>query len=297
MTTLFSATTAPLPRTQAQAVSDALEQAAWPEAVAVSMSETDEARDLWAVQALYDAEPSVEDVGQALAFAEIEGITITVERLPDTDWVRESLAGLAPVVAGRLFVHGSHDRDARPATAISLEIDAGLAFGTGHHHTTRGCLLALQEVLKSSRPANILDVGCGSGVLAIAAARLTRAPAIASDIDPEAVAVARANAELNGVAPLVRCLVAPGLGHMDIRKAEPYDLVFANILAMPLVQLAPDLSRSVAPGGRLILAGLTSDQARMVLAAYHARGMKCVHRMDIEGWAILTMAHKTRGTA
>jgi ribosomal protein L11 methyltransferase len=297
MTTLFSAATAPLPRAQAQAVSDALEQAAWPEAVAVSMSETDETRDLWAVEALYEIEPAPDDVQQALVFAGIEAVPVTIGPLPETDWVRESLAGLAPVVTGRLFVHGSHDRDARPATAISLEIDAGLAFGTGHHHTTRGCLLALQQVLKSSTPVSILDVGCGSGVLAIAAARLTRAPAIASDIDPEAVAVARANAELNGVAPLVRCLVAPGLGHMDIRKAGPYGLVFANILAMPLIHLATDLSRAVAPGGRLILAGLTSDQARMVLAAYHARGMKCVHRLDLEGWAILTLAHKTRGTA
>jgi ribosomal protein L11 methyltransferase len=297
MTTPFATTTAPLPRMLAQAVSDALEQAAWPEALAVSMTEMDEAQDLWAVQALYDAQPSLEEVLQALAFAEIEGVSITVERLPDTDWVRESLAGLAPVVAGRLFVHGSHDRDRRPAGSISLEIDAGLAFGTGHHHTTRGCLLALQEVLKTITPMNILDVGCGSGVLAIAASRLTRSPAIASDIDPEAVIVARENAAINEVSPLVRCLVAPGLGHMDIRKAGPYGLVFANILAMPLIQLAPDLARSVAPGGRLILAGLTSDQARMVLAAYQARSMKCVHRMDIEGWAILTLAHKTRGTA
>jgi len=297
MTTLYAATTDPLPRAQAQAVSDALDEAAWPEAVAVSMSETDEARDLWAVEALYEIEPSTDEVEQALGFAGLDAVSVTIAPLPETDWVRESLAGLAPVVAGRLFVHGSHDRQARPATAISLEIDAGLAFGTGHHHTTRGCLLALQEVLKANRPVNILDVGCGSGVLAIAAARLTRAPAIASDIDAEAVTVARANAALNGVAPMVRCLVAPGLGHMDIRKAGPFDLVFANILAMPLVHLAPELARAVSPGGRLILAGLTSDQARMVLAAYHARGMQCVHRMDLEGWAIMTLAHKTRGTA
>ena len=297
MTTLYAATTVPLPRDQAQAVSDALEQAAWPESAAVSMSETDEARDLWAVEALYEIEPLREEIDQALGFAGIDPVSVAIGPLPDTDWVRESLAGLAPVVAGRLFVHGSHDRDTRPATAISLEIDAGLAFCTGHHHTTRGCLLALQEALKTITPVNILDVGCGSGVLAIAAARLTRAPAIASDIDPEAVTVARANAELNGVSPLVRCIVAPGLGHMDIRKTGPYGLVFANILAMPLVHLANDLSLAVAPGGRLILAGLTSYQARMVLAAYHARGMKCVHRIDLDGWAILTLAHKTRGTA
>lgn len=297
MTSPFAATTMPLPRNLAQAVSDALEQAAWPEALAVSMTEADEARDLWAVQALYDAEPSAEEVEQALAFAEIEDVALSIERLPDTDWVRESLAGLAPVVAGRLFVHGSHDRGLRPAGSVALEIDAGLAFGTGHHHTTRGCLLALQEVLKTITPLNILDVGCGSGVLAIAASKLTRSPAIASDIDPEAVIVARENAAINEVSPLVRCIVAPGLSHAAIRHSGPFALVFANILAGPLIHLAPDLSRTVAQGGRLILAGLTSDQARMVLAAYHARGMTCVHRIELEGWAILTLAHKTRGTA
>lgn len=297
MTTPFAATTTPLPRTLALAVSDALEQAAWPEALAVSMTEVDEAADLWAVQALYELEPARNEVKQALAFAGIEEVELDISQLPDTDWVRESLAGLAPVVAGRLFVHGSHDRAARPVGAISLEIDAGLAFGTGHHHTTRGCLLALQNALKTIKPGNILDVGCGSGVLAIAAARLTRSPAIASDIDPEAVTVARANVAINQVGPLVRCIDAGGLHHPQIRQAAPYDLIFANILAGPLIQLAPDLASALSRGGRLILAGLTSDQARQVLAAYLARGLICVERIDLEGWAILTLAQKTKGTA
>ena len=297
MTRPFAATTPPLPRAQATAVSDALEQAAWPEALAISMTEADEARDLWFVQALYEAEPSPADIAQALQFAGAEGVDVTIGLLPDIDWVRESLAGLAPVLAGRLFVHGSHDRSARPVGQISLEIDAGLAFGTGHHHTTRGCLLALQDVLKRRHPRTILDVGCGSGVLAIAAARLARVPAIASDIDPEAVSVARINTQINGVGSLVHCVEAAGVHHEQIRGARPFDLVFANILAGPLIALAPDLARSVSARGSLILAGLTSEQARAVLAAYRAQGMILAARRDLEGWAILTLAHMKKGTA
>jgi ribosomal protein L11 methyltransferase len=297
MSTAFTATTPALPRAIASAISDALEQAAWPEALAVSMTEMDEARDLWNVQALYEAEPTPDEIHQALEFAGLDRIEITIGQLPDTDWVRESLSGLAPVVAGRLFVHGSHDRHLRPAAAISLEIDAGLAFGTGHHHTTRGCLLALQDVLKHMKPRSILDVGCGSGVLAIAAATLTRSPAIASDIDAEAIPVARDNAVINATGHLVRCLQATGIDHCEIRRNQPYDLVFANILAGPLVALAPDLSAVVARRGRLILAGLTSEQSRQVIAAYRAQDMIVTARRDHEGWAILTLAHMQKGTA
>lgn len=297
MTLPYAATTPALPRTIASAVSDALEQAAWPEALAVSMTEMDEVQDLWNVQALYDTQPTADDIQQALQFADLQPVEITIGQLPDTDWVRESLSGLAPVVAGRLFVHGSHDRHLRPAAAISLEIDAGLAFGTGHHHTTRGCLLALQDVLKQMTPRSILDVGCGSGVLAIAAATLTRSPAIASDIDPEAIPVARDNAIINAAGPLVRCLQATGVHHREIRRQQPHDLVFANILAGPLVALAPDLAASVSRHGRLILAGLTSEQARQVIAAYRAQAMIVTARRDLEGWTILTLAHMQKGTA
>lgn len=297
MTLPYAATTPALPRTIASAVSDALEQAAWPEALAVSMTEMDEVQDLWNVQALYDTQPTADDIQQALQFADLQPVEITIGQLPDTDWVRESLSGLAPVVAGRLFVHGSHDRHLRPAAAISLEIDAGLAFGTGHHHTTRGCLLALQDVLKQMTPRSILDVGCGSGVLAIAAATLTRSPAIASDIDPEAIPVTRDNAIINAAGPLVRCLEATGVQHREIRRHQPHDLVFANILAGPLVALAPDLAASVSRHGRLILAGLTSEQARQVFAAYRAQAMIVTARRDLEGWTILTLAHMQKGTA
>jgi ribosomal protein L11 methyltransferase len=237
------------------------------------------------------------NIQQALEFAELDPVEIIIGQLPDTDWVRESLSGLAPVVAGRLFVHGSHDRHLRPPAAISLEIDAGLAFGTGHHHTTRGCLLALQDVLKHMKPRSILDVGCGTGVLAIAAAILTRSPALASDIDPEAIPVARQNAGINATGALVRCLLAGGIHHREIRRSQPYDLVFANILAGPLVALAPDLSSVVSRRGRLILAGLTTDQARQVISAYRAQGMVVSARRDLEGWAILTLVHMQKGTA
>ena len=297
MSTPFSVTTGPLPRAVAQGVSDALEEAAWPEALAVSMTEADEALDLWWVQALYQDMPAQAEIEQVFEFAGLTPVAVTVARLPDTDWVRESLIGLAPVEAGRLFVHGSHDRDNRPAGLIGLEIDAGLAFGTGHHHTTRGCLLALQEVLKQLQPRNSLDVGCGSGVLAIAAARLTRAPAVASDIDPEAVTTAQDNVRLNRVAPLVRCVPANGLEHAAIRQRAPYDLVFANILAGPLIAMAPDLSKVVSRRGRLILAGLTSAQARPVLAAYRQQGLAPDQRRDHEGWTILTLRRMLKGTA
>lgn len=297
MSTPFSVTTGPLPRAVAQGVSDALEDAAWPEALAVSMTEADEARDLWWVEALYQDMPQQAEIEQVFEFAGLDAVAVTITQLPDTDWVRDSLTGLAPVEAGRLFVHGSHDRDARPAGSIGIEIDAGLAFGTGHHHTTRGCLLALQDVLKQLQPQNSLDVGCGSGVLAIAAARLTRKPAVASDIDPEAVTTALDNVRLNNVVPLVRCVLANGLDHSAIRQQAPYDLVFANILAGPLIAMAPGLSKVVSRRGRLILAGLTSAQARPVLAAYRQQGLAPDRHRDHEGWAILTLRPMLKGTA
>ena len=207
--------------------------------------------------------------------------------VPQQDWVRESLQGLAPVTAGRFFLHGAHDRVRRRAGGISLEIDAGTAFGTGHHGTTEGCLLALDRILKRRAPRKILDVGCGTGVLAIAAARATGRPALASDIDPEAVRVTLANAALNGVKPLVSGLVAAGLSHPRITAHGPYDLIFANILARPLVSLATGLSRMLAPGGDLILSGLTADQIRWIEATYESRGLRLSRRIRRGNWASL----------
>jgi ribosomal protein L11 methyltransferase len=212
--------------------------------------------------------------------------------LPQRDWVRQSLEGLAPVAAGRFFLHGSHDRERRRSGGISLEIDAGTAFGTGHHGTTEGCLRALDGLLKRRKPRRILDLGCGTGVLAIAAARATGTPALATDIDPEAVRVTLANARHNGAAGLVRGLTAPGLKDHRIHKGAPYDLILANILARPLVQLAAGLTAILAPGGDLILSGLTRDQVRWVMAAYLNRGLRPLTVGMIGNWATL---HLTRG--
>ena len=286
-----------LARQTATELSDVLEACPWPEALAVSMVETDEARDLWRVEAIYADEPASTEIEVALQRAGLDNAGLTIAAMAQKDWVRESLAGLAPVIAGRLFVHGNHDRHLRPAGSVNIEIDAGLAFGTGHHNTTRGCLVALQGVLKSNRPKNCLDLGCGSGVLAIAACRLTGITAIASDIDEDAVTVTQDNARLNGTAHLMRCVTAAGLDHPAITAHSPYDLILANILARPLVSLAPAIARALSADGRLILSGLTADQVRMVRAAYLAQGLSVVDTLLDDNWATLTLAQKQRGMA
>lgn len=297
MSTQFILTSADLARPDAVGISDALEACPWPEALAVSMVETDETLDLWRVEAIYADEPEAADIGRAIRHAGLDNSSLSVSAIPQKDWVRESLAGLTPVVAGRLFVHGNHDRHLRGAGIVNIEIDAGLAFGTGHHNTTRGCLLALQKVLRSFQPANCLDVGCGSGVLAIAACKLAGVRTIASDIDPEAVAVTRRNARLNGTAHLTTCLTANGLQHPSISENTPYDLLLANILARPLISLAPAITSALSLNGRLILSGLTCDQIRMVRASYLARGLHIIDTLVDGDWATLTLARKQRGVA
>lgn len=297
MNSQFILTSPGLARQTATELSDVLEACPWPEALAVSMVETDEARDLWRVEAIYADEPAGSEIDDALQRAGLDNAGLSIAAIAQRDWVRESLAGLAPVVAGRLFVHGSHDRHLHPAGTINIEIDAGLAFGTGHHNTTRGCLVALQRVLKSHKPKSCLDLGCGSGVLAIAACKLTGITAIASDIDEDAVTVTRDNARLNGTAHLMRCVTATGLDHPAITAHSPYDLILANILARPLVSLAPAIARALSPHGRLILSGLTSDQVRMVRAAYLAQGLSVIDTLLDDNWATLTLAQKQRGMA
>jgi ribosomal protein L11 methyltransferase len=212
---------------------------------------------------------------------------LRLEPVPAQDWVRASLAGLAPVVAGRFVVYGSHDRARRPR-GIGIEIEAALAFGTGHHGTTRGCLLALDRLLKRGRPARVLDVGTGSGVLAIAAAKAARCPVAASEIDPQAARAARANARANGAGALVRVTQA---GRLDTPAlAGRYELAFANILLRPLLLLAVPLARKCAPGGALVLSGLLPAQANAALAAYRAQGLVLRRRLDLEGWTTLVLA-------
>jgi ribosomal protein L11 methyltransferase len=221
-----------------------------------------------------------DDAAKALTFAHVAA----------KDWVRESLAGLPPVAAGRFVVHGAHDRARVAPTRIGIEIEAALAFGTGHHGTTRGCLLVLDRICKASRPLRILDLGTGSGVLAIAAARALRQRVLATDIDGEAVRVACANARLNRAGDLVNFVAAPGVGRRAIKQRAPFDLIFANILLEPLLRFAAPLKRLIAPGGRIILSGLLAAQANAAIAAY--RPLALERRIDIEGWATLVFVRR-----
>jgi ribosomal protein L11 methyltransferase len=205
------------------------------------------------------------------------------------DWVKSSLEDLVPVPAGRFVVHGSHDRDRVAPNKLAIEIEAALAFGTGHHGTTRGCLLLLDHVLKSTRPGRVLDLGTGTGVLGIAAAKALHRAVLASDIDPASVKVAAENALLNEVGHHVRVIRATGFAAADFGRCGPFDLVLANILANPLRQLAGPLTRHLAPGGRVILSGLLTYQVPAVIAAYRARGLVPLKHLRIEGWSSLLL--------
>ena len=269
---------------EANAISDRLEDCTDPEPLAVSLNEVDEAKGEWEVLAYFPDEASA-----AVAAREIGRQEVAISAVPELDWVRRSLEGLPPVSAGRFYLHGSHDRPKRRAGGISLEIDAGTAFGTGHHATTLGCLKALDSILKSRKPRRILDVGCGTGVLALAAARALHQPVLASDIDPEAVVVTMRNARLNGAGPWLRAIAATGTNDARISAAAPYDLIFANILALPLIRLAGPLSRLLAPGGRIILSGLTKDQERAVFTAYRSRNLVRAKRIADGNWMSLVL--------
>jgi ribosomal protein L11 methyltransferase len=219
------------------------------------------------------------DVAEGIAFDTVEA----------KDWVKASLEDLVPVPAGRFIVHGQHDRERIAPNKLGIEIEAALAFGTGHHGTTRGCLLLLDHVLKAWRPRRVLDLGTGTGVLAIAAARALHGKVLASDIDPPSVQVARENARLNVAGHLVQAIRATGFSAPQFVAAAPFDLVLANILANPLRQLATPMARHLAPSALVILSGLLTHQAPGVIAAYRARGLVPVRHLRIEGWSSLLL--------
>jgi ribosomal protein L11 methyltransferase len=218
--------------------------------------------------------------------------TIAFDTVEAKDWVKASLEDLAPVPAGRFVVHGAHDRARVPQNKLGIEIEAALAFGTGHHGTTRGCLVLLDYILKAAQPRRVLDLGTGSGVLAIAAAK-AHAKVLASDIDPPSVKVARENARLNGTGHRVQAIHATGFAAPDFAGCGPFDLILANILANPLRQLAGPMSRHLAPSAFVILSGLLTHQAVSVSAAYRARGLVPVRHLKIEGWSSLLLRSKT----
>lgn len=257
-----------------------------PVETAVSAFETDEG---WLLEAYFAHPPDeamiIDIIRPVVGAAADDAVFADID---EKDWVKASLDGLKPVRAGRILVYGSHDRAVVKANDIGLEIEAALAFGTGHHGTTSGCLEALVRLANRRRPQSILDVGTGTGILAIAAAKWLRVPVVAGDLDPMAIYVAEGNARANGVADLVKYYVAPGIDHA-LARHKKFDLVFANILARPLRLMASTLAHAVSPGGNLVLSGLLSRDVPGVLAAYRGQGLYLHERTDREGWAALVL--------
>jgi ribosomal protein L11 methyltransferase len=245
----------------------------------------------WIVEVYFGHPPDEEGVRLLVeaAAGPQAAAAVIFSRIEEKDWVASSLAGLAPVRAGRFLVHGSHDREALQANDIGLEIEAALAFGTGHHGSTQGCLSMLNRIARQRRPRAILDVGTGSGILAIAAAKLFHMGVTAGDIDLVSVISARTNAQTNSAGAYVRPVVSKGLAHPALHGGGPYDLVFANILAMPLRRMAPAVASHMAPGGEVILSGLLNRDVPGVISAYRAQGLQLRARIEIEGWVTLLM--------
>ena len=244
----------------------------------------------WSV-AIHFTDPPNETAVRALvglAAGPAAANALVFEKLAERDWVRASLEGLKPVEAGRFVVHSEHYRSSVRLNRIGIEIGTAFAFGTGHHGTTRGCLLALDHLLKARRPLRVLDVGTGTGVLAIAAARALRRPVLASDIDRRAARVARENVRRNR-APGVTIVDAAGLGARRFRERAPFDLVLANILLGPLQRMATPMRRLLAPGARVVLSGLLTSQASAALAAYRREGLALERRVVLDGWSTLVL--------
>jgi ribosomal protein L11 methyltransferase len=235
------------------------------------------------IEALYTEPPD------PALLTQLAGEAVTVAELPDQDWIKLSQEGLPPVRAGRFFVFGAHDAGKVPPAVIPIRIEAGLAFGTGHHETTALCLTALSDLGKRRAFTNVLDLGCGTGLLAIGAAKLWRKTVLASDIDPVAVDVTRANAAANGVAPLIRAVTADGLTDPAIAARAPFDLIVANILAAPLTQLAPSIVQALAKGGMLLLSGLLTWQENLVVSFYAPHGLILRERRRNGPWSALVL--------
>ncbi|MDO1558208.1 50S ribosomal protein L11 methyltransferase [Brevundimonas sp. 2R-24] len=273
------------PRAAAEAGAARLDADPALEGATYSILEEDEDRGVWRIDAFPTSREEAD--GVAATLREAGGLSVAVEDLADEDWLAMSLSGLPPVRAGRFFVYGAHDQGRVPPNAIPLRIDAGAAFGTGHHGTTVGCLLALDDLLKRRRFERVLDVGAGTGLLAIAADLSGSKVAVGTDIDGPSVRIANENAALNG--SRARFVHASGLNHTAVRGQGPYDLVFANILAPPLVALAQDIRTALKPGGWAILSGLLRSQERRVTAAYLSRGFRLHRRIRRDAWSALVL--------
>jgi len=276
-------------KTEAERAYAALEPVFEEDGLPLAIVEIDEDHDLHEVSLYADAGEA--DAVEGRMAAALAGLSLSFavehEVLPDIDWVTRSLEGLKPVRAGRFFVHGAHDRGEAKEGDIAIEIEAGLAFGTGHHGTTAGCLDMLESVVAAEKPENALDLGTGSAVLAIALARLAPIPVLATDIDPVAVEVAAANVALNGVSDHVACIAAPGFDHPAFAGRGPFDLIVANILAGPLIEIAPAMATHLKPEGSLILSGILERQEHAVVDAYRAAGFRHVRTTHREGWVTI----------
>ncbi|MBN9053060.1 50S ribosomal protein L11 methyltransferase [Shinella sp. PSBB067] len=271
-------------------MTDAFEE----EGYAIATMEIDEKNDVWeaSVYMFRPEEPEIHERFAALLAADFPGVEIQREVLPDIDWIARSLEGLKPVRAGRFVVHGSHDRGTARAGEIAVEIDAGQAFGTGHHGTTAGCLEVIFDVMRKRRVKRALDLGTGSGVLAIAARKLAPIRVLATDIDPVAIRVARENVRLNGIASGIALETAPGFHSTAFGRHGPFDLVIANILARPLMRMAPQLAARLAPNGDVILSGILASQRWKVLAAYNGAGLRHVKTIWREGWVTIHLDNR-----
>lgn len=274
---------------QAEEILDLLSEVFGEEDFAIGTTEIDEKTDIWEASVYMMAEDEAdvrsrveEALGQAFPDA-----ALLREVIPDVDWVVKSLEGLKPVRAGRFLVHGSHDRDKVRTGDIAIEIDAGQAFGTGHHGTTAGCLEVIDRVVRSRTVRNALDLGTGSGVLAIAVRKLRNIPVLATDIDPIAVRVAAENVRRNGIASGISTVTAPGFHSTAFSEHGPFDLIIANILARPLIRMAPQLVTNLAPGGSVILSGILASQRWKVIAAYNGAKLRHVRTIWRNGWVTI----------
>jgi len=281
----FTALTTLLGKRNATDLGNALERLS-PEPIGVGVFELEDGSGFWEVGAYFSEPPS--DVSLALLAAAFQAEEFKISELPQIDWVSKVQRSLKPVIAGRFFVHGSHDSDKVPSNCEPLFIEASMAFGTGHHGTTKGCLLALEQIISDGFDAkSVIDVGCGTAVLAMAAARVFSANIIASDIDAIAFSVAKTNVFANGLDKRIRCVEASGFSHDQIKTTGSFDLIFANILITPLLSLAADISKYSLSNGCVVLSGILREQAELVINRYTKVGFYLSRQIEIGEWVTL----------